>query len=140
MIHSQIYLWTYVDDPRNYRGFHLTADDAGCDVLLRRIKAMQVCGSTSRLQFELTSAGPRELAVVGYDGRARKFDRWIVNYSPTEPADAWAFTVDERTATLSLGRAQLTPLLRGIEDIRRGRGDYSLGDETHSLWLWWRVA
>lgn len=112
MIHPDIHLWTYVDDPRNYRGFDLSADDAGCDVLLRRINAIQAGDGPSRLRFELTSLGPRELAVVGYGGRARKFTRWVTNYA-TESADIWAFTTIGRCVILSLGR--------------------------DSLWFWWRI-
>ena len=136
---GRISLWRYIENERNYPGWHFNADIAGCQSFEELLNALATDGSGSRT-ISLTSPTVRELQVPNNrGGRAKwmapaKF-RVILSQSSSE----WYFPSALDTATLSVGTDWLGPLREGLSGIPKGQGDYSIGgseDENLQLWFW----
>jgi hypothetical protein len=134
-----VVLWRYTDNDRNYRGWHLTADGAGCVSLLALLDAFaadRVAGSrTVRISRPTASV----LAVPN-----QRPSQWVspsklrLTFSLT-PSE-WRFPASADQAELVIGADWLPKLRRGVADIANGQGDYRIGvldDGSLPLWFWW---
>lgn len=137
---GRISLWRYTENQRNYPGWHLNADDAGCQSFAALLEALATDGCGSRT-LALTSPTKAELRVPNNRGG---FADWL---APTKlrvdlsqaPTD-WVFPSDLDPATISIGTAWLDPLREGLAGIPKGKGDYSIGNCKNGslqLWFWW---
>ena len=137
---GHISLWRYTENERNYPGWHLNADHAGCHSLQELVEALAAVGGGSR-SVTLTAPTKSQLGVPNnHSGRAA----WLapsklrVAYSAT-PSE-WSFPAGIEPAVLTIGSDWLSPLLEGIAGIPKGRGDYCIGgqgSENLPLWFWW---
>jgi hypothetical protein len=138
-------LWRYERSTRGYSGWHMTADTEGTQsllFLLRRLRAGQ-----EPAQYRTILVEPPTHAILRVPnfkgGRAAWIapHKWRIHVvdAPVE-ADAWTFPAQLDPAELSIGRKRLDQLMRGIEDIAQGKGDYFIGDDQSAgtrLWFWW---
>jgi len=138
---GKVNLWRYVDEPKNYRGWHFAADAAGCDSLLELISLMDAATYTAKQTVMLTRPSIVQTQVPGYAGRHQSYGRWHVHHSKTKFAlRHWRLIASGDEVTLELGTAHLDKLRQGFEDVRRGSGDYCIGEEGMDLWFWWLFA
>jgi hypothetical protein len=130
-----ICLWRYKDNARNYPGYHLSADAAGC-LVLRKI----LSGIRDRVEIPTQTPDARVLAVPNnQDGAARTVSaqRWRIETKSTYPSDHFRFGEIGKIFRLECSMDQLQCVIGGIEDIERGCGDYCVGgDGNHVLWFW----
>lgn len=134
---GRISLWRYLENERNYPGWHLNADAAGCRSLLMLLDALATDGDGSRV-IAITAPTRAELAVPNNRrGRAA----WVapeklrLTFSTTD--DRWSFPADLAPAALDIGAAWLAALRDGIDGIPKGRGDHCIGRGDLRLWFWW---
>lgn len=138
-------LWRYKQPSRGYSGWHLATDAEGAASLVDLLQRF-LAGRESASYRTVTVQRPAE-AVLRVPNFGRGQAPWV---SPSKwrvqvdrlpgNADAWSFPATFDPAVLSLGRNRADQLIRGIEDIGRGKGDYSIGDEHEAdsrLWFWW---
>ena len=134
-------LWYYTENERNYPGWHLTGDAAGCASFVALLDALAADGIPASRAVEITPPSKAQLTVPNNkSGLAawlspRKF-RIAFSSNPVD----WSFPLDRDTAVLTVGLDWLAPIREGISGIPLGRGDYSIGPTAKGnarLWFWW---
>lgn len=134
---GQAHLWHY---STNSHGLHLTADDIACESLLRLLALMRDAEFTAKQTITLTPFAADELPAANFPGRFHTYRQWHLVHSKRKHADElWCITANGDQVTLELGMARLEELRQGVENVRRGIGDYHIGTEGMELWFWWPV-
>ena len=130
--------WHYVDFPKNYCGYHLTADSDGCAFLLGLFERFRSASFPARKLLTLSPPSQQMLAVpnchVSHVSMRNIEFRSLRDYSP----EHWAVTASDGKISIEVGCTRLADLEKGIHDILNGDGDWPLGSERDSLWFWWR--
>ncbi|MCW0386532.1 hypothetical protein NB722_001071 [Xanthomonas sacchari] len=134
---GRISLWRYLENERNYPGWHFNADPAGCQSLLALLDALAADGAGSRTLL-ITAPSKTEL---GVPNNRRGLAAWVapekLRFTLSTTDDHWSFPVDAAPAALEVGSAWLAALREGIAGIANGKGDYAIGKGSHRLWFWW---
>jgi hypothetical protein len=129
-----------LENLRNFSGYHLSADGEGCGVIRERVGRLDGSGVFS-VSFPVVAPDAGVLGVPNNEGgRARVLAarRFRVEAAPTlEPGTfLWAEVEDTFVLTCSGEFPEL--ILKGIADVERGVGDYSIGGKSGPrLWFWW---
>lgn len=136
---GRISLWRYTENERNFPGWHLNADAAGCRSLLALLEMLAANGSGSRT-VTVTAPTKAQLDVSNNKAGLGAWvapDKLLVTFSPTP--DEWSFPPEIDPAVITVGSAWLAQLRKGIAGIPEGCGDYSVGDRkgSYPLWFWW---
>lgn len=132
---DRIFLWRYVDPPRSYAGWHFTGTATGCRVFGDILRMLRPDRVPSR-SVPLSEPAERELSVPNGPVQFVAFDRLRVTHTAT--AADWSIEEEGSEIELSLGSDEMIRLLAALDDIRIGRGDYTIGSEAQPLWIWWR--
>jgi hypothetical protein len=137
---GQLYLWRYEGNPHNYAGWHLTANQAGCESRVLFLDRLKEKGQGQ----ETLSLSPLTSEVLSVPGCRRKakqvlfmtivFDR--IGYTK----DHWSLASEGEEVRLELGMGCLEQLRTGIADIKQGIGDYLIGNRGEELWFWWHPS
>jgi len=136
---GRISLWRYTQNERNFPGWHLNADTAGCQSLLALLEALAADGFGSRT-VSLTGPTRSQLGVPNnLSGQAPWVAPDRLRVMLAANPDEWSFPQQLDPAVLTVGSAWLAQLREGIAGIPNGRGDYSIGERKGSLplWFWW---
>jgi hypothetical protein len=139
---GRICLWRYREPLRDYAGFHLSADPAGCDQLRALLSSMTRARKPEIGTVVLDPVTPLDVAVatnrVG-DTRPTSYRRWELLVDPRFPPEHLHFRVAGDGVRTELSPIQAESIMGGVEDIRARRGDYAIGEEEeHQLWFWWQ--
>ena len=134
--HGTMSLWRYRENLRNYPGWHIGADAAGCASMLALLDALALDGPGATRTLQLSPPSPAQLAVP--NNRDARWDApATLRLTVDEDVAFWQWDVDGARATLQLGDAATGALRQGVVDIAAGRGDYSVGQGAQALWFWW---
>lgn len=136
---GRVCLWKYASDSRNYAGTHLTADPAGCDTILAALAKLENATKASSVQLPIVAPGRVELDVVAHRAPVISAATWTIRHDPQSEATTWRLSWTPKTVLLEVGLDRLAEFRAGVEDVRRGEGDYCIGAEGEELWFWWRV-
>ena len=134
---GSIYLWRYTENERNYPGWHLSADPAGCQSLVALFEALAADGPSAFRTIDLTAPTTAILSVPNNRSGTAKFKspkKWRIGFSK-DPSH-WSFSQQLESAEFSYGYVWLSPLCKGVNGIPQGHGDYSIGGDPR-LWFWW---
>ena len=135
-VEGEIAVWSY-GDQKNYEGWHISCDDLGANFLLDLIDAMLVAQYPSKKIINLSTN--RQLAMAPGVSRKPRFAKSLaLIFSRENNSQYWEFVTVDKNIFLSLGVETITTLRKGIEDIKKGNGDYSIGNNP-CLWFWWKV-
>jgi hypothetical protein len=130
------HIWRYQDNRRNYPGYHLSADFDGCDALLRWLRRMD-----NGLEFRLKPVTPEVLGIPNNQhGSAKAISCALfkIKVETNLAKDHLLFSEISGRLTLECSQLQAERVIQGIEDMAKGRGDYSVGEiDPHILWFWW---
>ncbi len=140
----RIFFWRYASGTKNYPGFHISADGRGYAFLLERINARQSMRMSRPSTFELTKPTAEILAVPN-NGRHKAKSKPTLTVSILfDNEDAW-LDIQEGSGSIdvSLSSANIDSFVTGIEDVRRGMGDYSMSGldrdgRKSDIWFWWQ--
>ncbi|RZI59261.1 MAG: hypothetical protein EOP14_04380 [Pseudomonas sp.] len=138
---GSVSLWYYTENERNYPGWHLTADAAGCESLIALLDAFASDGVATSRAIEIKPPTKAQLGVPNNKSGLAAWQapsKFRIAFSNI-PAE-WAFPLDLDQASLTIGSDWLTPLRDGISGIPHGRGDYAIGPAgkvNPGLWFWW---
>src|SRR5688500_7972506 len=136
---GQICLWRYRENARSYPGFHLSADPAGCAQLITLLQGLSKARAPQIGHVVLDPVTASVLAVPNNAGATiSAYQHWELLVDPRFSPEQLQFSVVGNRARTEVSKVQLEALAAGIEDIRQGRGDYSIGDDDHQLWFWWQ--
>lgn len=138
---GNVSLWYYTENERNYPGWHLTADAAGCDSLVALIDVLAADGCAASRVVEIRPPSSAQLKVPNNkSGLAAWQAPGKLRIAFSEDPAQWSFPLGLEPAVLTLGSDWLAPLRDGVSGIARGRGDYSIGlagNGSSRLWFWW---
>jgi len=137
---GSISLWRYTENERNFPGWHLSADGAGCDSLAALVDSLAKDGVPVSRSVELTPPTPALLAIPNNRrGTAKYVAPFKLRVSFVSDPSSWLFPEHMEPAELSFGHDWLVPLVKGINGIPLGQGDYCIGSDL-PLWFWWRTG
>lgn len=121
---GRIFFW-FEPSPRQGDGWHIAADEIGCDDLDEIIRLCREAAFPARFRVAITDARGRSSFLTVSCDREWASDHWRIQGS--------------ETPVLELGEGGLDLLSRAVIDLRRGHGDYTIGarEPDHWLWVWW---
>lgn len=131
-------LWRYTVNTRNYPGWHLNADAAGCRSLLDLLDALATEPGSHRT-MPLRPPTEAQLGVPN-NRRSPVVAATKLQLALSDVPAHWRFPSDPDPAALTIGSDWLAPLRKGLLDITQGRGDYRIGRDADGhlpLWFWW---
>ena len=138
-----VYVWHYRDNLRNHPGWHMTADNDGCDALLELFDLMQHAEYSSRATVKLSEPHPLDVSITNPGSRWYHAHSLEIRY-PKDRMDerTWTLAEERGAITLIVGKENLQELRECIADVQQGGGDYALGPDDNSgdmeLWFWWQ--
>ena len=140
---GRLYLWCYLENTRNFPGWHLTADDDGCHSLADLIERMLSARWSSQKSLVITLPAKDVLGVPNNrNGQAR----WkapallMLKYPKDKVRDGYSsLHVNGKTIVLSAGRQKLELLKDCVLKITKGEGDYAIEIGDANLWFWWML-
>ncbi len=140
-------VWRYLDNARNFPGWHLTADAESCAALQQLFEQMLLAKYSVKTSL-LTCPPTQELLCVpnNQGGKARweSVEKLHLKFDPAKQDNHWIVNPASDGLHIEIGRGKLESLRDGVRDITRGKGDYSIGPEDDSqydeqcLWFWWQ--
>ena len=129
--------WHYEGFPKNFSGYHLTADHFGCEFLLKLFELFKSTPYPARKEIILNRPTAKILSVPNCPRNCIPSFRLQIRYLQSSPQDSWSVTESGSTLTIKTGERGLDALSTGISDIHKGKGDRSIGSGHESLWFWW---
>jgi hypothetical protein len=139
---GSVALWRYTENQRNYPGWHLSADDAGCASLIALLDAFAADGNAGTRTLSVTRPTSEILAVPNNRSASCVApDKLLLSFS--DVASQWSFPDSLDPAELTIGADWLPKLRKAIAGIPHGEGDFSIGlskGDSLALTFWWQVT
>lgn len=135
--HGVISVWHYEGFPRDYHGYHLNADAAGCVFLKGLIERLRNDRLPEGNGFKLTAPTAVQLAVPNGSLKYIPATRLDLHFLREAPDNYFAIEDRAGKLVIEMGRFKLAEFERGIDDISRVEGDWAIHGEGRSLWFWW---
>jgi hypothetical protein len=133
------HIWRYLDNQRNYPGYHLSGDVEGCNALLSWLRRPE-----PRPAFRLQPVTTQVLGVPNNQGGLAAYvGCGFFQLHVKLDASQGHFAFSEASGRLSLecSQEQVARITKGVEDVLRGEGDYCIGGGgQQALWFWWYPA
>ncbi len=133
---GSISIWHYEDFPRNYHGYHLTADDQGCVFLLGLIDLFRNARYPARKFVELAIPTSEHLAIPNCPRRCIPAHTAEFRFRGDHPESHWSISEADGKVEIETGATGLGQLDRGFADISLNNGDWAIGDGNNALWFW----
>lgn len=138
---GSLYLWRYLENTRNYPGWHLSANNLFCESFTDLFKKMLSAKWSSQKLLLITPPNEKILRVPNnHGGKARWYSAksLLLNY-PKNKVDDDYFSLEEIEGkiTIYVGTRKLELLNDCISNISKGKGDYSIESDDSQLWFWW---
>lgn len=135
---GSISIWRYTGNVRNFPGWHVSADKAGCESLLALLAAFAADAVPALRTLAIDAPTPAVLAVP--NNRSHSViapDRWALSF--VSDAGHWAFAESSPHLEFAFGADWLPALRDAIAEAAHGHGDRSIGPlRGERLWFWWR--
>ena len=135
--YGSISLWHYEGFPKNYNGYHLAADNQGCIFLLGLVERFRNAQYPARKAIALTPPAADQLAVPNCPQQCIPAKRVEFCFRRDYADVHWSIVDHDGSIIIETGATGLCALDRGVGDILLGKGDWSTGEGTQSLWFWW---
>ncbi len=132
---GNIYIWRYQDNPKNYRGWHLSANNSGCISISELLQALIDSPPEAYRTVQLSVPTDKQFCVPNCKRKPISETKLIIVKSGIP--DEWTLTNNEDKLQLNIGTVYLHKFISGIADIQRGEGDYFIGRKDQELWFWW---
>lgn len=128
-----VWCWKYLENTKNYPGLHLTARPESCDALLRALDVIQRAGPGAKRSIPLKPLARSDEAKITGGQRYFSFSTLRIVYSDETPElRRMCVSEDGALAVIAITATTIRWVRQGIEDVKRGEGDYSIGPPTHS--------
>jgi hypothetical protein len=137
---GHIYLWQYVENTRNYPGWHLTADEIFCNSFADLIERMVTAKYSCQKSLNVTSPTREILNVPNNKGGQAKWKSpklLILKHQKNNiPDDYFSLEESEGMVIISAGRQKLESLKECVLKIIPRDNDYSVEIGNTQLWFW----
>lgn len=130
---GKVSVWHYEGFPRDFHGYHLSADAGGCAFLLGLIDRFRSARFPARKMIQLTAPA----AAVNTRWKCVPAARLELRYRRDAPEEHWWIEDRDGGLVIEMGISKLAEFERGIRDIARGGGDWAMHGDSRSLWFWW---
>ncbi len=129
-------MWRYLENTRNYPGWHFSADDAGCASMLALLDVLFLDPAGTTRTLQLTAPSEEVLSVPNNRGASVEGPVSLrVSHAVDPEALSWSQEGDR--LVLEIGQQRAPMLRKGIADVAAGYGDYSIATIPLPLWFWW---
>lgn len=135
---GHLWVWRYRDPGRNCRGWHFSADPAGCRSVIELLQLMN--GATA--SHRTLKLAPVTDDVLGVPNFPRKplghFRTLRIEFQPG--AEELALSPDDDRLVLIVGNARLQELLGGFVEVEVGLGDIAIAPSDKRRadpWMFW---
>ena len=132
---GNVYIWRYQDNPKNYPGWHLSANNAGCMSISELLRAFIDSPPETNRTVQLSVPTEKQFCVPNCNRRPIPETKLRITKSGIP--DEWALKNIEDKLQLDIGTVYLQKLISGIADIQQQKGDYCIGHTHQELWFWW---
>jgi hypothetical protein len=138
---GRLYVWRYADPNRGWRGWHFTADPAGCRSMRNLLDRMNG-GEQRHRTLSVERVTEAILSVPNYGHKtAGSFSRLRVAYMP-EQDDLQLSEEDGGLLIMTVGHSRLRRLSAAFADVEVGGGDFGIGtsdDRKAETWMFWSM-
>jgi len=135
---GRLYVWSYVDPRRGWRGWHFTADPVGCRSVRNLLDRMQA-GEPSHRTLRLEPVTDAILSVPNYGQKAKgRFEKLRIEYVPG--FGDLRMAPDGARLTMTIGDRRLRKLSSAFAEVEVGLGDFGIAttDEKRAeTWMFW---
>jgi hypothetical protein len=144
--------WEYLENRRNYAGFHFTADRPSCEALIQCLETLVATGPDNHRTIPLRALDPADEAKISGGQRYRSLETLRLEYvDVSEPLQQMLVRREASRLLIRFTSLRLPDLRAGFQDVLAGTGDYSispfrdkdkgwtLGASDHEsapLWFW----
>ena len=135
---GRLYVWRYADPRRSWRGWHFTADPAGCRSirnLLDRMHGGPACHRTARIE-------PVTEKILNVPNFGKKtvggFEKLRIEYVPE--FDDLRLEPEAAMLTMTIGARRLRKLSAAFTEVEIGNGDFGIDtsdDRKSDPWMFW---
>ena len=132
-------LWHYEGFPRDYCGYHLSADRVGAEFLVGLIERFRSARYPARKVVALDVPSQEVLSVPNCATKCINAQQVEFCFRIENPEDHWSISDSDGSVKIEMGARGLDALERGAGDMLLGNGDWSTGTGNQALWFWWRV-
>jgi hypothetical protein len=140
---GSLYLWRYLENTRNFPGWHLSADNLFCLSLANLIERMMAARWNAEKALLVTPPTAKVLSVPNnHNGEARwkSAQSFLLKYPKDKvAADYFSLEETEGNVILSVGTEKLQLFNECVLGISQGKGDFSIGSGGSQLWFWWSL-
>jgi hypothetical protein len=143
---GEIFLWTYLENKKNYPGWHFSADRVGASSLLQLFDKMVIAKWSSFKDISISRPTHKILKIPNNkNGKAkwRSPKTFRIKYAKHLVSNThWSLEIKEQSVNLVVGLHKLNEFREGIENVMRSQGDYAIGPDDglcHNdlcLWFW----
>jgi hypothetical protein len=134
-----VYIWRYSALGRSRRGWHFTADPAGCASIVDLIERMTVSNTTCYRTMALGTISADIWGVPNFGPpKAEHFDKLRIDYSPG--ATDLTLTENGDRLDLGFGPTRAASLKAAFLDVGIGGGDFGIAtssDKRAESWMFW---
>lgn len=135
---GRLYVWRYADPSRNWRGWHFTADPAGCRSVRNLLDRMHG-GEPSHRTLRIEKVTDAILNVPNYGRKtAGNFGRLRIAYRPER--EDLQLSAEGDLLIMTVGHRRLRKLAAAFADVETGGGDFGIktsGDRGADSWMFW---
>jgi hypothetical protein len=137
---GRVYLWRYLQNTRNYPGWHLSADQAFGRRFGDLIQIMLNSPYNSQKALTITAPTKEILSVPNNQGGRSAWESpksFVIKHQKAENFNDLAnLEESSETVVLTAGRQQLGLLGNCVSKILEGDNDYAIEIGDTQLWFW----
>ena len=144
---GSIYLWRFKPEKRGLTGWHFAGDDQGCASTVALVRLLIHLDYPAKRTLRLAPPSCKIARIpFAYEGAHRLVCPTALRLRSCHDQlpSAWGVTEDADHVEFALGREALKELLAGIESLRQGDWDFSVGPHeggrAQNVWMWSAVA
>ena len=131
---GKIFIWRYDGNPKNYRGWHMSADKLGCKSLLELLEIYKQYNTDVWRTLQLSTPTSEQYLVP-----SRRFIPIIeskLTIQKNENSEFWKIEKIRSKLMIETGTNNLAKLISGVNDVMNNKGDYFIGSKGQELWFW----
>ncbi len=141
---GKVYVWTYIDNNRNYPGWNFTVDLKASESLSELLNLMYNCEWSTKKKITTELPTQAQLNVPNNQNGIAKWKsipNLTLNCKTSESENHWLINELDNGIEIQFGRKKLTELQNAINGIPKGNGDFAISDqnEENILYFWWNL-
>jgi hypothetical protein len=138
---GRVFAWRYPPHKKKHYGWHITADHAACDSLVKLVTSMRAEAQSSRRTVSISAPTAPVWSVPNFREPVKEQPRPLtVDFDPD--FEDLVLTEQDDRLRLQVGEARADEIVEAIKDLKNGGGDYCLLPRNSTgfpIWIWWML-